>query len=580
MKMIKCPENHFYDSDKYDSCPLCAKNKRNSAVNDDESGSKTRIVKISSRAVKIKKQPEVKKPEVKSEPKQSETKKPEVKSEPKQSETKKPEVMPELKKPEIDAAASINTKSSEEIAEIIRESISAPSHKSKNKHDKFEIPEKIEKKTEPKEVKFPDKKTYNKPPVQKTQEKRRNMIEDAIIPPSESHKPVNAKSEKLPAEITLEDTKTKTEPMHPEVAPKSVNPAAEKLAQIKKEEQAAEKQPEFKRPKVNISKLAEEAAEAKTISPVKPIQKTKESDAKIISDIQEEIGEIEDVESIVIDDTNNMAINTKTGTLVKYIGTTEAIKIPDTITTIGKYAFRGNETLKKIVMSDSVRVVDKFAFCHCFALEEIVLSENLESIGENAFLKCLHLKTINFPESLKRIGKGAFGRCNSLENIVLPAYLQRINDLTFFSCKRLRRIVISGSVESIGSSAFSECYNLRKVVISDSVTSIGESAFAWCKALEVINIPANVKTIGNWAFYGCQELHTLRISWMTKDVKENAFTGCDSLFTINIAEFDNPDIKIDEVKKGHKQTVRILRQINRKKAERYAHEHGVSMLFM
>ena len=66
----------------------------------------------------------------------------------------------------------------------------------------------------------------------------------------------------------------------------------------------------------------------------------------------------------------------------------------------------------------------------------------------------------------------------------------------------------------------------------------------------------------------------------TKDIKEDAFSGCESLYNINISEFENEAIPLDEIKKGHKQTIRILKQINRKKAENYAREHGFSTLFI
>ena len=112
------------------------------------------------------------------------------------------------------------------------------------------------------------------------------------------------------------------------------------------------------------------------------------------------------------------------------------------------------------------------------------------------------------------------------------------------------------------------------------MSAIGESAFSWCRSLEKITIPGTVKSIGNWAFYGCQNLTDLKISMNTKDIKEDAFCGCEMLYNINIIEFEDENIPLDSIKKGHKQTIRILKQINRKKAERYAREHGFSTLFI
>ncbi len=244
--------------------------------------------------------------------------------------------------------------------------------------------------------------------------------------------------------------------------------------------------------------------------------------------------DIEQAENIVIDDVNNMAI-AKNGTLlIKYIGTNEAIHIPDGIVYIGKYAFRGNTSAKKIIMSDSVKTVDKFAFAHCVNLEEIVFSKNLETIGENAFLKCQRMKELNFPNSLKTIGKGAFGRCSSIRKLTFPAQLKKISDLSFFSCRNLNRVIISHPVE----------------------------------------------TIGSWAFYGCNNLTNVKISIQTKDIRDDAFCGCENIYNVHVMEFDGVDYNASDVKKGHKLILRVLKQINRKKAERYAREHGLSMLFI
>ena len=49
---------------------------------------------------------------------------------------------------------------------------------------------------------------------------------------------------------------------------------------------------------------------------------------------------------------------------------------------------------------------------------------------------------------------------------------------------------------------------------------------------------------------------------------------------IPILEFDSDNVSMDEVKKGRRHVVRILKQVNRKRAESYAREYGISMLFI
>ena len=89
-----------------------------------------------------------------------------------------------------------------------------------------------------------------------------------------------------------------------------------------------------------------------------------------------------------------------------------------------------------------------------------------------------------------------------------------------------------------------------------------------------------MKTIGSWAFYGCQKLTNVKLSLATKDIKDDAFSGCENVYDVHIAEFDNNNLSMSDVKKGHKIVIKILKQINRKKAERYATDHGMSTLFL
>ncbi|MBR6243151.1 MAG: leucine-rich repeat domain-containing protein [Ruminococcus sp.] len=279
-----------------------------------------------------------------------------------------------------------------------------------------------------------------------------------------------------------------------------------------------------------------------------------------------------------VSDDNNMFID-KNGTLVKYIGTTETILIPDRVRTIGKYAFRSNETVKKIIMGSSVTLVDKFAFAHCFNLEEVVFSPSLETIADNAFLKCLSLRHLDLPASLTKIGKGAFARCGSLEELKIPEKIQKINDLSFYSCKSLRKVELPISAEVIGNAAFSECYSLKDIHM-EFVTLIGESAFAWCRSLEKISLPASLKTISGWSFYGCQNLTDMVISINTRDIREDAFTGCENLYNVDILEMVNDRLPPEDTKKAYRQMVRVFRRFNTKRAEKIAREHGISMLFM
>ena len=158
----------------------------------------------------------------------------------------------------------------------------------------------------------------------------------------------------------------------------------------------------------------------------------------------------------------------------------ESYIIPDSVTSIGDYAFSGCSSLSNIVIPDSVTDIGKCAFSHCSSLSNIVIPDSVTSIGNDAFLRCSSLSNIVISDSVTSIGNGAFLGCSSLSNIVIP-----------------------DSVTSIGNDAFSDCSSLSSIVIPDSVTDIGNDAFSHCSYLSNIVIPNSVISIGDRAFYGC-----------------------------------------------------------------------------
>ena len=631
MKLTKCPEGHGYDAEMFDICPICAKSKNGVR--------KAKVVKV--KAHKHSKKDITASPApVKEEKKAEEKSAPApVKEEKKAEEKPAPAPVKEEKKAE-EKSAPAPVKEEKKAEE---KPAPAPVKEEKKAEEKSApAPVKEEKKAEEKKTSSSPKSimTIEDSPVKKSLYDNQ-IIYDADFHPVEEHykpnevkasdidqllaknkssqiqKPVTNKAPEKSKDIKKE-SESKAASAAVQNKPKvnistfakeagvkpalrnEVLPEAAKVHDVggvkitysefkpgqtraplardlKTDTPTPPKAPEAKKPMDYAAKL-EAFGERHSKSKSAKNEKIHFSSERIAELYMDE--DIERDETARIDDVNNMALGKDGTLLIKYIGTNEEIKIPSNITTIGKYAFRGNESAKRIIMSDSVKVVDKFAFAHCVHLEEIVFSKNLESIGENAFLKCQRIKKLDLPNSLKSIGKGAFGRCSSIRKLVIPSGIKKINDLSFYSCRNLNRVIISGSVESIGNAAFSECYGLKKIFISDSVTSIGESAFSWCRSLEEITIPPTVKSVGSWAFYGCQKLTNVKLSVLTKDIKDDAFSGCENVFDVHIAEFDNNNISMNEVKKCHKQVIRILKQINRKKAERYASDHGISTLFL
>ena len=70
--------------------------------------------------------------------------------------------------------------------------------------------------------------------------------------------------------------------------------------------------------------------------------------------------------------------------------------MPDSITSIGDYAFYGCTGLTSIILPDSITNIEECAFFVCTGLTSISIGNSVTSIGEGAFCGCTALTSISF----------------------------------------------------------------------------------------------------------------------------------------------------------------------------------------
>lgn len=228
------------------------------------------------------------------------------------------------------------------------------------------------------------------------------------------------------------------------------------------------------------------------------------------------------------------------------------IAIPSSVTAIGSYAFADCENLKTIEVSESVKSIQSCvlkncvsltkatwrtlvsvtdsAFEGCSALTDVKLS-NVAKIGERAFSGCIGLKEIILPQSLTEIGEYAFNK-TALASITLPQSIDKVGNGWFSDCKYLETVNFDGKIKEIGNSAFIGCISLKNIEIPSSVVSIGNSAFYGCTSLKNIEIPSSVVSIGNFAFRGCSALSEVLFNEGLKTIGESAFRACKCLSSV------------------------------------------------
>ena len=234
----------------------------------------------------------------------------------------------------------------------------------------------------------------------------------------------------------------------------------------------------------------------------------------------------------------------------------QEIEIPETVTTIGDYAFHNAQGIKNIVIPNSVTSIGNEAFSYCTNLESVTIGNSVTSIGSGAFQSCSSLTSITIPDSVTSIDYYAFAFCISLTSITIPDSVTSIGDNAFYYCTNLASITILEGVTSIGSGAFESCSSLTSITIpnsvtsvgerafwgcrslanitfSDSVTSIGDYAFPYCTNLTSVTIPEGVTSIGSWEFLSCSSLTSVTIPASVTSIKQWAFANCSSLKNIN-----------------------------------------------
>ena len=151
------------------------------------------------------------------------------------------------------------------------------------------------------------------------------------------------------------------------------------------------------------------------------------------------------------------------------------IKIPSSVSYIGRFAFNGCVNLTEVTFSEGNKLIDERAFGETASLKEIVLPETIESIGDDCFANS-GITNITFPSSLAIIPYGVCSGCLNLVNV-------KINEFDAGSIQTDVETTEEGFAilpyeRSIGGGAFSNCPKIQNVWIPGNFTDISGDVFS------------------------------------------------------------------------------------------------------
>ena len=171
---------------------------------------------------------------------------------------------------------------------------------------------------------------------------------------------------------------------------------------------------------------------------------------------------------------------------VEHEGTTR------TVTAVADSAF-ANIQASAIGLPETVTTIGAYAFSECFMLTYVHIPAAVTSIGAQAFNWCTSLGHLDLPAGLQQLGDGSFYICDHVYTFgaeELPQ-LKSVPDHAFFGCTTTRTLPRMEALDFIGTSAFEGCYNLNAMDLSRYHGAIGLRAFNGCNSLGHLQLPTD-----------------------------------------------------------------------------------------
>ncbi len=240
--------------------------------------------------------------------------------------------------------------------------------------------------------------------------------------------------------------------------------------------------------------------------------------------------------------------------------------IPNSVTSIGRYAFYGCTGLTSVTIPNSVTSIGEYAFSGCSGLTSVTIGNSVTSIGSYTFGNC-SLKSVTIGSGVLTIGSSVFydnkpAKVIWLTNTPPSGYSYAAGTVNYVANNQYTSLS-NKTVYPLLSSLF-EVDGVKYVPVSMSDRTCDAIDCLYDERAEHINIGQDVTykgvkltvsqvhpyacysnknikdvylsltgNIGNFAFYDCDNLATADIT-NTGDIGDCAFKDCDKMTNVSI----------------------------------------------
>lgn len=221
-----------------------------------------------------------------------------------------------------------------------------------------------------------------------------------------------------------------------------------------------------------------------------------------------------------------------------------------TVTAIGEGAFFKNESITSVVIPDTVETIGIYAFADCSELKSITVGEKVWRIAPFAFDNTPWLasqtdefvtvgdgvliayngtsRTPVLPDGVRHLG-GAFSGNPDIRKLTLGRGVLTISDMALSFCSELVEVDLGLSLVYAGDQAFSGSEKITALVFPDTLRYLGSQATMNCYALKYVYLGKSLTALGSNTFEYAQALRTVFIPKTLTDLRTSHFTDCMSL---------------------------------------------------